>query len=60
MKKSLIFIFVLGLIVIYGCTSSDTITFKKGVKRINKIDEQFGATMKTPPDSGKPKLALEP
>ncbi|MCH8004527.1 MAG: hypothetical protein IH934_07920 [Nanoarchaeota archaeon] len=51
MKKSLIFIFVLSLIVVYGCASSGTITYKQGVKRINEIDENFGATMKTPPDS---------
>ena len=51
MNKSLIFIFVLGLIVLYGCTSPETAKFNQGVKRINEIDEKFGASMKTPPDS---------
>jgi len=51
MNKLLIFIFVLSLIVIYGCDSSGTMTFKQGVERIDKMDEELGATMKTPPDS---------
>jgi len=51
MKKSLIFIFVLSLIVIYGCDSTIDPAFKKGIKRINEIDDKFDATMKTPPES---------
>mgnify|MGYP001378083720 CR=1 FL=1 len=53
LNKSIIFIFVLGLIVLYGCTSPKTAEFDQGVKRINKIDNKFGSTMKTPPDSAK-------
>ena len=35
-----------------GCKpSSETMTFEQGVKRINEIDEKFGANMKTPPNS---------
>jgi len=51
MKKIMIFGIVLLLIALYGCNSSETLTFKDGVTRINKIDENFGATMKTPPNS---------
>ena len=50
-NKSLIFIFVLSLIVLYGCTSPETAKFNQGVKRINEIDKEFGSTMKAPPDS---------
>jgi hypothetical protein len=51
MNKPIIFIFVLSLIVAYGCTSSENITFKEGIERINEIDEKYGATIKTPPNS---------
>ena len=48
-NKSLIIIVVLVLITIYGCSSQD-IAFKQGIKKINKLDEEFGATMKIPPN----------
>ena len=55
MNKPIIFIFVLSLMAVYGCTSSESmsgpITFKEGVERINEIDEKYGATMETPPNS---------
>ena len=35
--------------VVYGCASSGTITFDRGVERINEIDEKFGSNVKTPP-----------
>tara|TARA_Y100000310_G_scaffold345527_1_gene466023 strand:+ start:19606 stop:20196 length:591 start_codon:yes stop_codon:yes gene_type:complete len=49
-NKSLIIIAVFALIAMYGCSSQD-IAFKQGVKKINSLDEEFGATMKTPPNS---------
>jgi len=51
------FIIVLSLIIVYGCTDS-SIAFKQGVKRINEIDENFGASMKKPPDSAEKVDAL--
>lgn len=55
MDKPIIFIFVLSLMVVYGCTSpgsiSEPITFNEGVERINEIDKKYGATMKVPPNS---------
>ena len=53
MNKSLIIIFVLGLIAIYGCTSPDDKAFKEGVKRINEINSNFGTSMKTIPNAVK-------
>ncbi|MCH8329356.1 MAG: hypothetical protein IIB81_03105 [Nanoarchaeota archaeon] len=51
MNKSMIFGIALLLIIVYGCVSSGTITFNKGVKRINEIDNQYGVGMKTVPNS---------
>jgi len=51
MNKIIIFGMVLFLIVIYGCDSTIDPAFKKGIKRINEINDKFDATMKTPPDS---------
>lgn len=52
MDKSIIFGIVLIFALVYGCaSSSQTISFEQGVKRINKIDEKFGADMKIPPNS---------
>ena len=48
-NKSLIIIAIFALIAIYGCSSQD-IAFKQGIKKINKLDEEFGATMKIPPN----------
>lgn len=39
------------MIFVYGCTSTKDAAFKKGVERINEIDDKFGATIKTPPKS---------
>ncbi|MBI2523196.1 hypothetical protein HYW19_02290 [Candidatus Woesearchaeota archaeon] len=39
------------LVIIYGCTNQRTVGFDEGVKKINEFDKQFGATMKTPPNS---------
>ncbi len=52
LNKSMIFIIIAVLIVIYGCApASETITFKEGVERINDLDEKFDASMKIPPNS---------
>ena len=52
LNKTLVFIVALILLSAYGCApSSKTITFEKGVERINKLDEKFGATMKNSPNS---------
>jgi hypothetical protein len=51
LNKATIFGIILVLVVISGCTNSGTITFEQGVKRINEIDDEFGSTMKTPPNS---------
>lgn len=51
MNKPIIFSIVLSLIVIAGCAGSGTITFNKGVERINEIDNHYNADMKTPPNS---------
>ena len=48
MNESMILIGIL-LIVAVGCSS--TMTFDKGVKKINAIDKEYGADMKTPPNS---------
>ena len=42
---------ILILVIIYGCDSAIDPDFKKGIKRINKINDKFDATMRTPPDS---------
>ena len=49
MSKLLMVIFVLSFVVLYGCTSSGTLTFDRGVERINEIDEKFGSSVKIPP-----------
>ncbi len=41
---------MLALIIAYGCASSQ-LTFKQGAKKINKLDEQYDADIKTPPNS---------
>jgi hypothetical protein len=51
MNKLIIFSIVLVLIIVSGCAGSGTITFNKGVKRINEIDSQYGADMRTVPNS---------
>jgi len=51
LNKSIIFLLVLSLIIVYGCTNPEFKSFKKGVEKINKIDEKFDATLKIPPDS---------
>ncbi|MAH33454.1 hypothetical protein CL615_03600 [archaeon] len=48
--KKIIFILMLALVALYGCTSSP-ITFEQGVKKINKLDKQYDADIKTPPNS---------
>jgi len=53
MNKPLIFIFVLSLMFLYGCLSPQDKAFNEGVKRINEIDNNFGTSMKTVPDSAK-------
>jgi hypothetical protein len=50
-NKITVFVITLILIVVYGCASYQTITFEQGVKKINEIDQNYGADMKTPPDS---------
>jgi len=50
LNKIFILSSLLVLIFVYGC-SPETIAFKKNVKRINELDEKFGATMKTAPNS---------
>ena len=51
MNKALIFGILFLLVIIYGCISPIDASFKKGVKRINEIDDNFDAGMKTIPDS---------
>ena len=50
-NKQVLLLIVFLLITVYGCVSPETVTFNKGAKKINEFDKQFGATMKTPPDS---------
>jgi len=50
-NKSIILVMALFLVIVYGCTSPDDAAFKKGVKRINEIDEKFDSNMKVPPDT---------
>jgi len=50
LNKLLIFVAVFALITIYGCSNLDA-DFKQGVKKINKLDGKFDATMKNPPNS---------
>ena len=48
----MIFGIVSILIILYGCASSSkSITFEQGVKRINEIDKEYGVDMKTLPNS---------
>ena len=45
-------IFGIALLLIVGCTtSSKTITFEQGIKRINEIDNTYNVGMKTVPNS---------
>ena len=50
MNRIIIFGIITLIVLLYGCNSED-IAFKKGVKRLNEIDEKFGTNMKTVPDS---------
>jgi len=50
-NKIILQMVILLLIAAYGCVSSETVTFNDGIKKINEFDNQFGATMKTPPNS---------
>ncbi|MBI2134518.1 hypothetical protein HYU09_00875 [Candidatus Woesearchaeota archaeon] len=49
MNKTIIFILIFGLAVVYGC--SFQLTFEKGVKKMDKLDNQYGASLKSPPDN---------
>ena len=51
MNKIIVFSIISILIFVYGCTIPEDAAFKKGVKRINEIDEKFGVSTKTVPDS---------
>ncbi|MFH0868185.1 MAG: hypothetical protein V1831_02645 [Candidatus Woesearchaeota archaeon] len=52
MSRLMVFGIALILIIVSGCAlNSNAITFEQGVKRINEMDEKFGATIKTPPNS---------
>jgi len=51
LKKIILLGTILILVIMYGCASPQDTAFKKGIKRIDGIDDKFGATMKTPPDS---------
>lgn len=42
---------IILLTITYGCATSGTIGFNEGIKKINEFDKQFGATIKTPPNS---------
>ena len=42
---------IILLTITYGCATSGAIGFNGGIKKINEIDKQFGATMKSPPNS---------
>ena len=51
MNKTIIFGILFLLVIIYGCTSLIDASFKKGVKRINEIDDKFDTNMKSIPGS---------
>jgi len=51
LNKALIFGILFLLVIIYGCTSPIDASFKKGIKRINEINDNFDVGMKTIPDS---------
>jgi hypothetical protein len=51
LKIPLIVIFAL-ILIISGCnSSSQSLTFEQGVKKINSIEEKYGANIKTPPQT---------
>lgn len=50
MNKTIIVVLILGLVVVYGCASSQ-MTFEKGVKKINELDKKYGSGLKSPPNS---------
>ncbi len=49
-NKLILLLSVLLIVIVYGCATS-TMAFDNGVKKLNEFDKQFGATMKTPPNS---------
>ncbi|MCH8067107.1 MAG: hypothetical protein IIC69_00825 [Nanoarchaeota archaeon] len=51
MNKTIIFGILFLLVILYGCTSLIDASFKKGVKRINEIDDKFDTNMKSIPGS---------
>jgi len=51
LNKTLIFVIVLILIVVYGCASPEDTAYKKGINRLNEIEGNFGVNVKTVPES---------
>lgn len=49
-NKIILMLAVFLMAIVYGCATT-TVTFNNGIEKINEFDEQFGATMKTPPNS---------
>ncbi|MBI2208211.1 hypothetical protein HYU50_01845 [Candidatus Woesearchaeota archaeon] len=50
MNKTAIFALLLSLAIVYGCAASQ-MTFGQGVKKINGLDEKYGSSLKSPPNS---------
>jgi len=50
LNKTIVFSIITLMMLLYGCSSED-IAFKKGVNKLNEIDEKFGVSIKTVPDS---------
>jgi len=51
LNKTIFFILILTLIVLYGCTTGSQMTFNQGVKKINELDEKYGVGLKSAPES---------
>jgi len=41
---------MLSLVIVYGCVSSQS-EFDKGAEKLSKLDEQYGASLKVPPET---------
>jgi len=66
LNKILIFILLSSVIIVYGCASfseltgfsASKITFNQGVKKINELDEKYGADLKTAPSTTEEKQKI--
>ncbi|MEK6950062.1 MAG: hypothetical protein AABX34_07610 [Nanoarchaeota archaeon] len=39
--------------LLLGCADSDAVTFKDGIKKINKFDQKYNSTVKSPPSNAR-------